>query len=130
MRKGIVNHRNYETASNPRKEENKGVSMTIPDQVMSVEKIIERFVVRGEVFAGTFQGVFTENEGLPDGIEHWTEQDKMDWLRESKRHTAAVVEDIKTIQKDAKRKKKAEEEAQRAKAEAEWVKPNEVQNPS
>lgn len=103
-RTGIVNRRNYATAGNPAGEKNTLSSMTIPDQVMSIEKIIERFVIRGEVFAGTFNPVYTENEQLPDGIEFWDEQDKLEYLRQSKQHSAATMADIVQLQKEAKDK--------------------------
>lgn len=57
-----------------------GPSLTVPDQNLSMRELLDRYV-RGE-HVEVFTPVFSDDNDLPDGLEHMTELERIDMSRD------------------------------------------------
>lgn len=78
MRK-LVNWSSYAAEGNAAGEINDEPSLTVPGMTLSLEELLRRHV-RGE-HVSVFTPVFSEDPGIPDGLERMDEMDRLDMSR-------------------------------------------------
>lgn len=67
---------------NPDQEAVDPVSLTIPGMTLSLEELVRKYTRTGDISAHVFTPSYTDDDAIPDGIEHMDELARREMLQD------------------------------------------------
>lgn len=109
MKEIIVNQRTYASQGNRKAEIGGGISMTIPNQVVPLKTLVDKYV-RGFPVPQSAQ-VYTGEDPLLNSVDGLDQQDRLTLARELEKEARQTQKKIENDRKEYHKNKAAEEKA-------------------